>query len=189
MFQEIQDSKNATLRCGKNENLCTKENTNRTVQGIYNTDLHVRLLFLLVHNHHVYSNGLLRKEPQKDIWFISGRLLNFLVQRGFIPFISQFKIGNVLDPSLKARLLSFPRNPPKKEIPHFSPLCKSFSKIQTNFLLFIFVGVRELLVSTIPMKLLGIVKMTTLSLPLVFVFLPNVSTKFSFFYLTVPLTL
>lgn len=56
------------------------------------------------------------------------------MQRGFIPFISQFKIGNVLDPFLKARLLSFPTNPPKKEIPHFSPLCKSlFLKFRPIF--------------------------------------------------------
>ena len=57
------------------------------------------------------------------------------------------------------------------------------------FYFFYFVGVRELLVSTIPVKLLDIVKITILSLPLVFVFLPNASTKFSFFYLTVPWTL
>lgn len=82
-------------------------------------------------------------------------------------------------------------NPPKKESLHLSPLYKSFLKFRPSFHFnfFYFVGVRELLVSTIPVKLLDIVKITILSLPLVFVFLPDAATKFSFFYLTVPWTL
>lgn len=79
------------------------------------------------------------------------------VQR--IPSYVSAKTGNILDPFLKAGLLSFLMNFPRKEIPHLRPFCKSlFLKFTANFYGFILVGVKELLVSTIPMKLLVVVK-------------------------------
>lgn len=73
-----------------------------------------------------------------------------------------------LIPFWKLDFYLFSMNPPKKERVYISvPLYKSFLKFRPSFYFyFYFVGVRELLVSTIPVKLLDIVKITILSLPL-----------------------